>query len=255
MTARLRLIARIEARGANAIKGVRLDGVRVIGDPVALAARYADEGADEIQYQDAVASLYGREPDYATIERVASAVHIPFTVGGGIASVEQARRIIGLGAERVSVNSAALRNPGLLRELSDALGSSSITLHVEAKRHGDGWRCYVDGGREDTGRDAGEWIAEASQYAAEVVVQSVDRDGTLEGFDAALVRRAADHARCAVVALGGCGTVAHVVEAATLPVHGIAWARALHEGKVGFYHVRTMLRRKGVNVRGPEVCL
>lgn len=253
---RIRLIARIEAKGSRAVKGVRLDGIRQIGDPAELAARYADAGADEIQYQDVVASLYGREPDYAAIERVAAAIHIPLVVGGGITSIEQARRIIGIGCERVSINSAALRDEDLLPEMSAALGSSSITLHVEAKRAGNRWRCYADGGREDMQRDVGSWIEAASAHCAEVVVQSVDQDGTCEGYDIPLVRHATAVARGPVVALGGMGSIAHLREVSAIPgVDGIAWARALHESKVEFYHARTAMRRWGLNVRGPEVCL
>ena len=253
----MRLIARIEAKGSRAVKGVRLDGIRQIGDPVEMAARYEDAGADEIQYQDVVASLYGREPDYAAIERVASAIHIPLVVGGGITTVEQARRIIGIGCERISINSAALRDEDLLPEMAEALGASSITLHVEAKRAGNRWRCYADGGREDMQRDVGSWIEEASKYCAEVVVQSVDQDGTCEGFDIPLVRHAMAVARgCGVVALGGMGSIAHLRDVSAVPnLAGIAWARALHEGKVEFYHARTAMRRWGLNVRGPEVCL
>ena len=254
---RLRLIARIEAKGSRAVKGVRLDGIRQVGDPAELAARYEEAGADEIQYQDVVASLYGREPDYAAIERVASAINIPLVVGGGITTVEQARRIIGLGCERVSVNSAALRDEDLLPEFATALGASSITLHVEAKRTGNRWRCYADGGREDMQRDVGSWIEQASPHCAEVVVQSVDQDGTCEGFDIPLTLHAMANARgCGVVALGGCGTIAHLREvSAVAGVAGIAWARALHEARVEFYHARTAMRRWGLNVRGPEVCM
>lgn len=237
----LRIIARLDIKGANVVKGVQMEGLRVVGKPAEMAKRYAEEGADEILYIDTVASLYGRNQLEALLEKTCEEVFIPITVGGGIRSVSDARRLLNAGADKIAVNTAALQRPELINELAERLGSQAVVVNIEAKRTGDGlWECYTDNGRCPTGMDAVAWVAEAVRRGAgEILLTSVDRDGTRRGFDVALVAATAPETSVPVTASGGMGSLDHL---RSVLVDGkadaVAVASVLHYGKINLTEMK-----------------
>ena len=236
----LRLIARLDIKGANVVKGVQMEGLRVVGKPEEMAQRYAESGADEIYYNDCVASLYGRNQLEALLEKTCLEVFVPITVGGGIASIQDARRLLNAGADKIAVNTAALKRPELVNELADHFGSQAVVVSIEAKRKGVGWEAYVDNGRNNTGADAIAWGMEAvKRGAGELLVTSVDRDGTRRGFDTELVAAIAPNVPVPVTASGGLGSLDHL---RSVLVEGkadaVAVGSALHYGKVTFEEMR-----------------
>src|SRR3990167_4311744 len=177
-----RLIARLDIKGSNLIKPIRMEGLRVIGDPNEYALKYQD--ADELLFVDVVASLYGRNNLASLIERATERVFIPVTVGGGIRSLEDCRRLFNSGADKVAINTAAMRNPKLIYQISQRYGSQAVVVSIEAKRTTNGWEAYTDNGRERTHKDAVEWAHEAVRLGAgEILITSVDQEGTMAGFD------------------------------------------------------------------------
>lgn len=210
----IRLIPRLDIKGPNLVKGVHLEGLRVLGKPEDFARHYYESGADELCYMDAVASLYGRNSLLEIVERTSKEVFIPLTVGGGLRTVDDIRAVLRAGADKVSVNTAAVRRPELIREASRAFGSSTIVVSIEVMRRPDGFcEAYVDYGRQKTGLNAFDWAKTAAELGAgELVVTSIDREGTGKGFDLDLVRRIAGSVPIPVIAHGGCGGVRHVEE-------------------------------------------
>ena len=186
----IRLIARLDIKGPNLIKGIQLEGLRVIGDPQAYARKYYAQGADELVYMDIVASLYGRNSLHDTIRRTCHDVFIPLTVGGGLRSVEDVRQILRAGADKVAINTAAVQRPQLVNEIASVFGSQCVVLSIEAKHHAAGkWEVYTDNGRERSGLDVIDWAQRgAALGAGELLVTSVDREGTRKGFDCELMR-------------------------------------------------------------------
>lgn len=213
----IRIIPRLDIKGPNLVKGIRLEGLRVLGRPEQFARHYYEGGADELLYMDAVASLYGRNSLLDIVSRTAREVFIPLTVGGGLRTMDDIRAVLRAGADKVSVNTAAVRRPELIREAARAFGSSTVVVSVEAIRQPDGgYHAYTDCGREETGLDAVAWAVRAVELGAgEILVTSVDREGTGKGFDLELVRRIADAVSVPVVASGGAGHARHVHEAVT----------------------------------------
>jgi cyclase len=213
----IRLIARLDIKGPNLVKGIRLEGLRVLGRPERFASAYYEQGADELLYMDVVASLYGRNSLLDMVRKTAQAIFIPLTVGGGLRSIDDIREALRAGADKVSINTAAVHNPELIREASRRFGSSTIVVSIEAIRSRAGtYEAYVDNGRQQTGLDAIEWATRAAEMGAgELLVTSIDREGTGGGFDLDLTRRIADAVPIPVIACGGAGTVAHVAEAVT----------------------------------------
>ena len=185
----LRLIARLDIKGANLIKGIHLEGLRIVGDPQDRAEKYYQDGADEIIYMDTVASLYGRNNLLDVVTRATEHVFVPMTVGGGIRSVEDARALLRAGADKVAINTAAIKDPTLIKKLSDVWGSSTIVLSIEAKKTAEGkWEAYTDNGRERTGLDVAQWAEQGAKLGAgEIFLTSVDQEGTRKGFDCELV--------------------------------------------------------------------
>ena len=199
----LRLIARLDIKGANVVKAVQFEGLRVVGKPEEMAQRYAESGADEILYIDTVASLYGRNQLEALLEKTVESVFVPITVGGGIGSIQDARRLFNAGADKIAVNTAALKRPALINELAGHFGSQAVVVSIEAKRVNGGWECYTDNGRNPTGRDARVWGIDAvGRGGGELLITSVDRDGTRRGFDTELVAAIAPHVHVPVTASG-----------------------------------------------------
>jgi cyclase len=210
-----RLIARLDIKGPNLVKGIHLEGLRVMGRPAAFARKYYEDGVDELFYQDTVASLYGRNSLLEIIEETAREIFIPLCVGGGIRTLQDVNRVLRAGADKVAINTAAIANPDFIREAAEEFGSSTIVAVVEAIRQPDGGTlCFTNCGREFTGVEAVAWAKRLAELGAgEIVVTSVDREGTGRGFDLDLTRRISEVVPIPVIAHGGCGSVKHVLDA------------------------------------------
>lgn len=211
----IRIIPRLDIKGPNLVKGIHFEGLRVLGRPEDFARYYYEHGADELIYMDVVASLYGRNSLLDVIAQTSQEIFIPLTVGGGLRSVEDIRRVLRAGADKVSLNTAALARPEFIREASRTFGSSTIVVSIEAIRKADGsYEAYTDYGRQSTGVDAMEWAKRAAELGAgELIVTSIEREGTGQGFDLKLIREIAESVPIPVIAAGGAGHVSHVYEA------------------------------------------
>ncbi|HET8605682.1 MAG TPA: imidazole glycerol phosphate synthase cyclase subunit [Gaiellaceae bacterium] len=240
-----RLIPCLDVAGGRVVKGVRFRGLRDVGDPVELAAAYSDAGADELVFLDVEATVEERALLLELVERVADAVAIPFTVGGGVRAVADAEALLAAGADKISVNSAALARPGLVTELAELLGSQAVVVAIDAA----GGEVYARAGGEPTGRSAVDWASEAeARGAGEILLTSIDADGTQAGYDLELTAAVADAVGIPVVASGGAGSAAHV--AAVLEVAQAALlASILHESPPRLAALRDELRGLGVELR------
>lgn len=237
---RPRLIPRLAIKGANVIVTVNLEGLRVVGKPADLAKRYAQD-ADEILFMDAVASLYGRNQLESLIEETCAEVFIPITVGGGIKTVQQCRSLLNSGADKLSINSAAIQRPELVAEAAGYFGSQAICVSIEAKRTPQGWEAYTENGRQRTGKDAIAWAHEAVRLGAgELLITSVDREGTRRGCDLDLIRAIAPNVPVPVIAHGGIGSAADVRAVADLGACA-ALSSALHTGAATVRGIREHL--------------
>jgi cyclase len=248
----VRLIARLDIKGPNLIKGVRFEGVRKIGDPQEFAQRYYAEGIDEIIYIDAVASLYGRNSLTDVVRRTAEDVFIPITVGGGLKSVDDASAMLRSGADKVAVNTEATKRPELISEIAKQFGSQCMVLSIQAKRLPDGgWEVYRDLGREHTGLDAVEWARRGQELGAgEILVTSVDQEGTQQGFDIELVRAIADATTVPVIASGGMGTAAHAISVVSEGgANAVAIGSVLHYENARLSDIRGAMTNSGIEVR------
>jgi cyclase len=251
----IRLIARLDIKGPNLIKGVHLEGLRVIGDPRDHARRYYEQGADELIYMDIVASLYGRNSLHEIVSRTARDVFIPLTVGGGVRSVDDVRQLLRAGADKVAVNTAAVKRPELIAEIARAFGSQCTVLSIEAKRTGaQRWEAYTDNGRERTGLDVLEWARRATALGAgEILLTSVDREGTRSGFDVELMKAVTATANVPVIASGGMGSIEHLVDVCRDGgVDAVAMADVLHYRRMTLPEIRDGARSRGLDVRAPE---
>lgn len=245
--AAIRLIARLDVKGPNLIKGVHLEGLRKLGDPRAFAQEYYAEGVDEILYMDVVASLYGRNSLTDVVERTAENVFVPITVGGGIRSVDDARKLLRAGADKVAVNTAAVQRPQLIAELADHFGSQCVVLSIEAKQRPGGWEAYTDNGRERTGLDVVAWAHEGARLGAgEILLTSVDREGTGKGLDLALVQAVNGAVTIPVIASGGIGNARHVTEAIQAGADAVAMAQTLHYKKLSLAGLRDSVSGDGL---------
>lgn len=247
----LRLIARLDIKGPNLIKGVHLEGLRVVGDPQEHAVRYYREGADELLFIDIVASLYQRNNLSDIIKRAADQVYVPITVGGGIRSLADVATMMLSGADKVAINTAAIARPGLITEVARRYGSQCMVLGVEAKRQPNGrWEAYTDNGRERTGRDVIQWVTEAvDRGAGELLLTSVDQEGTRKGFDVALVQQVCDAVRVPVTASGGFGRAEDLAAISVADISAIAVADALHWQRMSIGEIKAHARAAGFDVR------
>ena len=246
----LRLIARLDVKAPNLVKGIRLEGLRVVGSPAEHAARYAREGADEIHYQDIVASLYGRSSIEELVSETASEVFIPLMVGGGLRSVDDVRSMLRAGADRVSLNTAVVTDPGIIRASAEVFGVQCVCVAIEAIRMSTGWEAMTDCGREHTGRDAIAWAEEVvAEGAGEILLTAIDRDGTKSGLDLDLLTHVLERVDVPVVIHGGAWTVDHLVEAAEAGASGVAIASMVHLGGHTFDGMKRELADRGVVVR------
>ena len=248
----LRLIARLDIKGANLIKGVQLEGLRVVGDPQIHAAKYYQDGADEIIYMDTVASLYGRNNLVDVVSRATEHVFVPITVGGGIRSVEDARTLLRAGADKIAINTAAVKEPKLISQLSDVWGSSTVVLSIEAKKIGEKkWEAYTDNGRERTGLDVAQWAETGAKMGAgEIFVTSVDQEGTKKGFDCELVAGITRNVDIPVIASGGFGALEHLTQLMNVAKPtGVAIADSLHYNRFSLDQIRSFCAVNGISTR------
>ena len=250
-----RLIARLDIKGPNLIKGVHLEGLRVIGSPAEYALRYYQQGADELIYIDSVASLYGRNNLSDIVQSTARDVFIPMTVGGGIRSRDDVRNLLRCGADKVAVNTAAIAQPTLITEIAREFGSQCTVLSIQAKHTAPGrWEAFTDNGRERTGMDVVNWARKGVELGAgEILITSIDREGTRKGFDIELVREVADAVSVPVIASGGMGVPQNAVDA-VLNGHAdaVAMADILHYQRATFSEIRSYCKDNGLNVRNYE---
>lgn len=249
--ANLRLIPRLDIKGPNLIKGIQLEGVRKLGDPRSFAQRYYADGADELLYLDAVASLYNREVLTDIVRRTAEEVFIPITVGGGLRSIADVRDMLRAGADKVAINSAATLYPELISEVAEQFGSQCMVLQIDAKRRPGGWEAYRDGGREHTGLDAVEWAIRGQELGAgEILLTSIDHEGMRRGFDTDLVRAVSTAVSIPVIASGGMGSLDHLVTAVEAgKADAVAMAHVLHYSQLTLSQIRTHARSRGLQVR------
>jgi len=248
----VRLIARLDIKGPNLIKGIHLEGLRVMGDPQQFAQRYYEAGADELLYIDIVASLYGRNNLTDIVRRTARDIFIPLTVGGGVRSADDVKTLLRAGADKVAINTAAVARPELIREVARRFGSQCMVLSIEAKEVRPGkWEAFTDNGRERTGLDAVEWAQRGVDLGVgEILVTSVDREGTRKGFDCKLIRAIAETVPVPVIASGGMGTCAHLVDVVQEgKADAVAMADALHYSRFTFADMRSAAREARIPVR------
>jgi imidazole glycerol-phosphate synthase subunit HisF len=246
-----RVIARLDIKGPNLVKGIQLEGLRVMGDPAEHAVRYYREGADELLYFDIVASLYERNNLVDVVARTASQIFVPLTVGGGIRKVEDITQLLRAGADKVAINTAAIRRPELVTEASRIFGAQCIVVSIEAKRRPQGgWEAYTDNGREKTGVDAVEWAQRAVDLGAgEVLVTSVDMEGSRRGFDLELVAAIGPKIGVPVIACGGAGNIDHVASALRSGADAVAVASLLHYKTETVGSIKRGLSDRGLEVR------
>lgn len=246
----VRIVPCLDVRDGRVVKGVRFGGLRDAGDPAERAAEYERQGADEVVMLDVAASPGAREHQLETVRRVREVLRIPLTVGGGVRSVGEARRLLDAGADRVSVNSAAVARPALLRELASEFGRQCVVLAVDARRCGPGWSVLVMGGRDDTGLDAVAWAREGTgNGAGEVLLTSWDRDGTRSGCDLALLRAVSAAVSVPVIASGGVGTPADAADAVEAGAGAVLAASILHDGDGSVTALKSALASRGVRIR------
>lgn len=247
-----RLIARLDIKAPHLVKGVHLEGLRKIGDPHEYALKYANEGADELLYMDIVASLYGRSQILELLERTADDVFIPITVGGGIRSMADALRLFESGADKVAINTAAIKCPDIISSIAHRVGSQGVVVSIEARRLSSNlWECYTDNGRERTGVEAVSWAKSAcDRGAGEILITSIDREGTRSGFDTELVRAIASTVTVPVVACGGMGSPSDYAEVVLNGgADGVAMADVLHYGRFSIGDIKAAGKAAGLTVR------
>jgi cyclase len=249
-----RIIPCFDVDGGRVVKGIRFVELRDAGDPVELAGVYEREGADELVFLDITASSDDRRTVYDVVERVADQVFIPFTVGGGIRSDDDVRLLLSVGADKVSLNTAALLDPKLVQVCSERFGAQCIVVAIDARRRDGGWEVYSHGGRKATGYEAVEWANKAAGLGAgEILLTSMDRDGTKDGYDLALTRTVADAVEVPVIASGGAGTPAHFAAAATDGgASAMLAASVFHFGELRIREVKQHLADQGIPVRVEE---
>ena len=249
---KVRLIPRLDIKGPNLIKGIQLEGLRVIGDPQQFARRYYEQGADELLYVDVVASLYGRNSLHDIVRRSAHDVFVPLTVTGGIRSTDDVRQVLRSGADKIGVNTAATKRPELIKEIAGKFGSQCMVLSIEAKRVAPGkWEVYTDNGRERTGLDVVDWATRGVELGAgEILLTSVDREGTREGFDLELVAAVSGAVPVPVIASGGMGELEDVAKVVREGgADAVSMADVLHYGRMTIAEIRAAARASGLAVR------
>ena len=248
----LRLIARLDIKGNYLIKGVQLEGLKKIGDPSQYAKKYYDDGADELIYMDTVASLYGRNQLYELLSNTVKNIFIPITVGGGIRSLNDAKELLRCGADKVAVNTAAINNPDLISEIANHCGSSCVVLSIEAKSNGyNEWEAYTNNGRDHSGKNVKDWVEIGTKMGAgEILLTSVDREGTRKGFDINLIKQITNITSVPVIASGGMGNLLHLQEVFEQGnPNAIAIADAVHYNRTSFEEISSFAHKINIPVR------
>lgn len=246
-----RIIPCLDVKNGNVVKGIHFLGLKEVGNPVSLAKKYYLDGADELVFLDISATVEKRKTMVEVVKKVAKEIFIPFTVGGGIQTVEDVRAMLMAGADKVSLNSAAIRNPSLIKEASARFGNQCVVLAVDAKKRMDntGWNVYIEGGRKDTGIDCMEWIQKGvSLGAGEILLTSMDADGTKDGFDIELYKAVSKIVNVPVIASGGCGKMEDFEDALQVSDAALA-ASIFHYDETSVRNVKKFLKEKGVAVR------
>jgi cyclase len=247
-----RLIARLDIKGPNLIKGINLEGLRVVGDPNTHAVSYYEDGIDEIIYIDCVASLYGRNQLSELLKKAVEDVFVPITAGGGIRTLDDARVLLRSGADKIAVNTAAVADPNLISELAREFGSQCVVSYIEAKKNGQGgWEVFVENGRQRTYMDVTHWATECAKLGAgEILLTSIDKEGTLKGFDIDLCSKVSSMVDIPVIASGGMGVVQDIIELKkSSEISGVAIAGALHYKKLTVNQIRKQILLSGIQVR------
>jgi len=249
----IRIIPCLDVYNGRVVKGVNFVNLRDAGDPVACASVYAKAGADELAFLDISATNENRGIVADMVAKVAECVFIPFTVGGGIRTIEDFRQILLAGADKVSINSAAVKNPDIITEAALRFGSQCVVSAIDAKKRedGSGWDVYINGGRQNTGKDAVEWAAEVEKKGAgEILLTSMDRDGTKEGFDLELTRQISEAVGIPVIASGGAGTMEHFRDAVlTGKADAVLAASLFHFGEIDILELKKYLKQEGIEVK------
>jgi cyclase len=246
-----RVIPCLDVTAGRVVKGVNFVGLRDAGDPVEIAARYDEQGADEVCFLDITASSDERDMLLHVIEAVAERVFIPLTVGGGVRKVEDVRRLLNAGADKVSINTAAVQNPDLVRAASGIVGCQCIVVAIDAKKNGSSWQVFTHGGRKATGLDAVQWARQMQQAGAgEILLTSMDRDGTRDGFDLALTRAVSEAVGVPVIASGGVGTLEHLAQGVLEGcADAVLAASVFHFGEFTVREAKAHMRSRGIEVR------
>ena len=243
---KVRLIARLDIKSSNLIKAIHLEGLRIVGDPNTFAKKYYQEGVDELIFMDCVATLYGRNNLSNIIKKATKDVFIPITVGGGIRTLEDVKKILNCGADKVAVNTAAVKNPNFISELANSIGSQSVVLSVEAKkRDNNQWEVYTSNGRDPTGLNVFEWIKKAVHLGiGEILLTSVDNEGTRKGFDIDLMSKASQLTDIPIIASGGLGEIKHLDEAIMVgKIDAIATADAIHYKRISVSELKNTISK------------
>ncbi|MED4851816.1 imidazole glycerol phosphate synthase subunit HisF [Caldifermentibacillus hisashii] len=247
-----RIIPCLDVRAGRVVKGAKFQNIMDVDDPVLLVEKYSELGADELVFYDITASNEERDIFIDVVEKTAEQVHIPFTVGGGIRTIEDFRKVLKAGADKVSVNSAAVKNPDLIREAAEKFGSQCVVLSIDAKKRDDGkWTVFINGGRIDTGMDAVEWALEGERLGAgEIVLNAIDTDGVKTGYSLDITAEIAGRVNIPVVASGGAGTMEHFLEVFTKGKADAALAASVfHFGEIDIKQLKQYLRENNVEVR------
>lgn len=246
-----RIIPCLDIKDGRTVKGVNFEGLRDAGDPVELAKRYSEEGADELVFLDITATKEKRKTLVELVKKIARKIDIPFTVGGGIGSTEEIAELLHAGADKVSLNSAIVRQPNLINQASEQFGSQCIVAAVDAKRAGEQWTVFISGGSIETDKNALSWIQEAEQRGAgEILLTSMDRDGTKSGFDLKLLQQVNEIVNIPVIASGGAGTTRHCIEAVTLgKADAVLAASIFHFQEIEIRELKESMEKEGITIR------
>ncbi len=248
----IRIIARLDIKGPNLVKGIHLEGLRVLGSPNDFARKYYKEGIDEIIYHDCVATLYGRNSLLEFVKKVSSDIFVPLTVGGGIRSLEDANKLLRSGADKVAINSALIDNPGLISQIIGEYGSQCLVLSVEAKlQKVDNWEVYTSNGRDRTGINVLDWIEKCTKLGVgEILLTSIDREGTGKGSDIELLKRVNSITKIPIIYSGGIGTPEHFINAVKNGgADGVAIADMIHYKKYNIRQIRKAAIKENINIR------
>src|SRR6056297_2808734 len=245
-----RIIPCLDIKDGRTVKGVNFEGLRDAGDPVELAQRYTREGADELVFLDITATKEKRKTLVSLVEKIARHINIPFTVGGGIRTIDEIEAILKAGADKVSLNSAIVKDPSLIKKASDRFGSQAIVAAIDAKRHGNSWNVYIKGGSEDTGIDALKWAEKVEKLGAgEILLTSMDKDGTKSGFDNELLQKVNERVTIPVIASGGAGTLDHCIDAITIGKSDAVLAASIfHFREIEISDLKDRMHDSGIEV-------